>query len=281
MFRLVLAEQQITNPTAAAAALGKYNGSDLELGLNGSMHPITFLRASATGDKANDELNMEFVWRYDDASKFGRVYNQLRSSINNVVRFKVGREEFTAVLADTTKIQAGANAEDALKHKFIVVASHVQPVGVTAAAQPITAKAHSSSIVEILVPDPIWNHIKQHVPGAKDLEDPPHITLCYMNLKEGQLEEVQTALSELSASWGPFQINVTGAGSFPSDKSEVPHFACIESSDLVKFREDAVAYFPEFYATSNGAIRWEGRAPSCNQAYFMAGERMLFVFQRY
>lgn len=240
MFRLVTADQAITSPVAAVNALGKYNGMDVEIALNGSSHPITFLRASATGEKTNDELSLEFIWRYENPEDFQAIYNALRSQMNRVLRIKIGREEFLGLLADTTKVAAGAAAEDAMKHKFVIVVSNVRPSKIVHAAHEVTGKAHKSSTVEVLVPPNVWAQVAQNVPHAKDLEDPPHITLVYLNLKQEKLEEVQSALQNLCAAWAGFQVNVTGVGSFPSDKEKVTHFARIESLDLVKFRECVV-----------------------------------------
>lgn len=105
----------------------------------------------------------------------------------------------------------------------------------------ITAKKHTSSIVEVPIPDGVWSHICQYVPGAKDLEDPPHITLCCMqDLGKGKLEQVQEALKSFCAQWAPMQVTITGAGKFPSDKDKVPHFAKISSPQLVKFRDAVI-----------------------------------------
>ena len=259
MFRLVTADQAIANPVSAVSTLGKYNGMDVEIALNGSTHPITFLRSNATGERASDELSLEFIWRYDDPDDFLKVYNGLRSNMNKVLRVRVGRDEFLGLLVDTTKIAPGAQAADALKHKFVLVLSNVRSTRVAQAEHEVTSKAHESSIVEVLVPPNVWAQVSQSVPYAKDLEDPPHITLVYLKLKPAHVEEAKAALQELCSSWACFQVNVTGAGSFPSDKAKVPHFARIESLDLVKFRECVVdcmqaidpdmvdiATFPEF-----------------------------------
>jgi 2'-5' RNA ligase len=234
MLRIV-ATSSISNPVEATRALSKYNGMDVDLQFNGKSHPITFLRANATGDKVDDQLTLDYLWRYTDTKDFEQVYNGLRSAINKPVRIQIGREEFNGVLNDTTVTEAGSTPEDALKHKFTVVISGIQ------ADLPREAKAHSGSIVELLVPDNIWAHICQFVPGAKKLQDPPHITLCYVDVTKSKVEEIQTALTELCSTWAPFQVNVTGCGMFPSTKAKVPHYARIESPDLVKFREQVVS----------------------------------------
>ena len=102
----------------------------------------------------------------------------------------------------------------------------------------VTAKKHTSSIIEVPIPDGVWSHICQYVPGAKDLEDPPHITLLTMpSLGKDKLEQVQEALKTLCSQWAPFQVTITGSGKFPSDKDKVPHFAKISAPQLVEFRD--------------------------------------------
>lgn len=110
----------------------------------------------------------------------------------------------------------------------------------------VEAKKHSSSIIEVLVPDEIWAHLKQHVPNANKLEDPPHITLCYLpDLDKEGKAKVEDLLKEFCKNRAPVQIDITGSGCFPSDTAKFVHYAKVSSPDLVSLRDDLVACIQE------------------------------------
>lgn len=250
MLKIVAADTAIENPMDAVSKLNKYNGMDVSLGIQGELYPITLIRTEATGKSNRDELRLEFLWGQSiEDSHFASLYKELRSSINNVLRLKVGKEEFFGVLADTTKAEPGISLEDLKNHKYYLVFNNVHSY------TNKEAGAHKTSIVEVLVPDSIWAQIQKDVPGAKDLDDPPHITLCYIpEISKKEADSIKEVLASICENTAPFQVNVEKVSCFKNGKDKIPHIGVIKSLDLVKFRDkvsEAIAEIdPDFIDNS-------------------------------
>ena len=73
-------------------ALNRYNGSDVELRVEEKPFSITFLRSAATGTAAQDELQIEFVWKVQNTQTLKSIYNHLRSAINKDVKFRFNKD---------------------------------------------------------------------------------------------------------------------------------------------------------------------------------------------
>lgn len=252
------ADEEIITPITLMQKLNMYNGQEVQIAINGKISPVTFLTSSATGENASDELTLEVIWGVQ-APEFQNIYNKLRSAINKHIRVRVGKFEFIAKLADTTKMPANASFDDVIDARFQLIFNEVGEANTLTAAlaaglnSPIAppgtfdrvrnrlAKAHTSSIVEILVPPNIWKEMKAHVPHVEDLEDPPHITLCYMpTLTKEQAETIKVVLKNLTIKFFQPLIKVTGAARFTSDTDKIPHYAAIDSPALMTFRNTLV-----------------------------------------
>lgn len=122
------------------------------------------------------------------------------------------------------------------------VAASLLDKGETSLAQEVLRLAeHTSSIFMIKVPEDVWSKLSAKVPNPVD--EVPHITLAYMpEATEDEIDQARVVALRLLKDIAPIPIQANKADQFDTtqDDDTIPHFAAIESPELILFRQKLV-----------------------------------------
>lgn len=207
--------------------LVKYRGANTSISINSKNADITFLNCGSSGDSIDDQVVISFIWR----SVTEDYYDFLRSSINEKVRIKIGREEFMAKIVDTSTIIPGTEFDDFISDEFELVISELESMQIT------STKKYSSSIFCFSITDADLSKV-----SPMDVEY-PHITLVYLPgdlVSDADLENIINDIQEFCKTQRHIEIETTGRTlKFgPDEDLNYAYVAEIKpTNDLTNFRD--------------------------------------------
>lgn len=226
-----LAADKISDPESAERVLARYMQKETQLVLEGQSINANLLDANA----AEGLLQIKFTWAQDSEQDVGDVEHFQRfaaSKVGNIVRFKVGADEFIGLLSGITDLPAGATVERYINTPFAMTFAF------SAQDQIVTSefKEGESAIIGVPVPANVCDML----PLSSDLPYEPHITVAYFpSLSAEDRGIVLEAAREVGKAVGVIDVKVKGTTVFPTQQEDgtYPLVALIDSPALHSYHE--------------------------------------------